>query len=185
MSSPWIIGTSCTLFLPALITFFKQSIIVFIIVFNAALYSTLYHITDEDDRYETYDVVFALLGVTIGLVVLALLSRKYKFYNWRVLIPVVFSIIASVIYFYHGTCHRSQDKIDEKSCTESNANYELYHSLWHLLMAGAGTALFWTPVDLKDSLDLTYRDVVFKISQEAESGFEKLVPMPPEVTKNQ
>lgn len=153
---PWVIASSALFFIPAVLAFFTQSLIVTIIFVNSATFSTLYHVKNEK-QYADLDVVWASLAVAVALVMLAILSLHHAPWNWRVLLPVVFGVAGFVLYFSGG---QASDTCD----IENDGDYDVFHSLWHLFVAMAGTTLVLTPVDLSES-QLSYLDLAKKISK--------------------
>jgi uncharacterized membrane protein YfcA len=149
MANGFVIASSAFLFIPTFISFFRQSLIVTIILLNSAIFSTLYHLSDEKD-YETFDLIWASLAILIGLLLLAALARKYPPWNWRIFMPFALSTAAFVIYFVEGSASTTED-------TDSS-HYDLWHSLWHLLIGLAGLFLVWTPVNLADA-NISYADL--------------------------
>jgi hypothetical protein len=140
-SQQWVLASSGLFFLPAAISVFTQSVVVTLIYAGSALFSLLYHCTQEE-QYGDVDLQMAIMAILISLVLLSVVANKYSWTSWRVLLPVVFGVIGMAIYFLEGqSCSIVHDK----------ENYRLYHSLWHLLMAISGTLLVITPVDLGDA----------------------------------
>lgn len=156
MTNGFVVASSAFLFVPTLVSFFRQSLIVTIVFFNAALFSTLYHTADEQE-YEQLDLIWASLAVFTALVLLAAIARNFPPWNWRVILPVFLGLTAFIIYFSAG---HSNDLSDTNS-----DQYTLWHSLWHLLVGLAGLFLVWTPVNLNDanvSYGELYQDIVRK-----------------------
>jgi predicted membrane channel-forming protein YqfA (hemolysin III family) len=154
MGHPWVVASSAFFFLPALISFFRQNVVVTIIFFNAALFSTLYHVHDQD-QYAELDVLWASLAVLTALTLLAVIAQHYAPWNWRVILPFLLGLTAFVLYFVGG-------QISETEEAEKRDDYELYHSLWHLFVGLAGLVLAWTPVNLAEA-NLSYKDLYSKI----------------------
>lgn len=158
MGDPWVITSSALFFIPAAVSVFSQSLIVTIIYTNAAIFSTLYHSSSENN-YSEMDVIWASLAVFISLVILAIVAMYLPATHWRVWVPLVLGVTAFVIYFVQGQRCTNE-------CTDTdNDNYVLYHSLWHLFVALAGIFLVITPVNLADAVNLTYRDLGLKLFQ--------------------
>jgi len=44
-----------------------------------------------------------------------------------------------------------------------DANYDLYHSLWHLFVGLAALVLVWTPANLMDAAGHSYGEIYQKI----------------------
>lgn len=143
-SQTWVVASSALFFVPALIAFLRQSVLVAIVFINAAIFSTLYHIYDED-KYESLDVFWANMAMTVALVMLAVISIHYAPWNWRVLVPSVTGIVGLAMYFVGGQTVLSDGTVQE------DPHYDLYHSLWHLLLSIAGTVVAWTPVDFAEA----------------------------------
>lgn len=153
---PWVIASSALFFIPAVLAFFTQSLIVTIIFTMSATFSTLYHVKSEK-QYAELDVVWASLAVAVALVMLAIQSLHHAPWNWRVSLPVIFGVAGFVLYFVGG---QASDTCD----IEKSPEYDLFHSLWHLFIAMAGTVLVLTPVDLSES-QLSYLKLAKKISR--------------------
>lgn len=142
-TSPWVVASSALFFVPALLAFLRQSVVVAIVYINAALFSTLYH-ANAEQKYEELDVFWANVAVLLSLVMLAVISIRYAPWNWRVLLPSLFGITGMALYFVGG-----QD--ETPSVTQHDPHYEVYHSLWHLFMSMAATVLVWTPVNFAEA----------------------------------
>lgn len=158
MPNAYVVGSSALFFVPTLLSFFRQSIVVTIVLFNAALFSTLYHFSDETE-YENLDIIWASITVLMALLLMAILARRFPPWNWRVFLPFSFGLAAFIVYFTQGQARATEgsDELD----TDSNT-YILWHSLWHVLIGLAGTFLVWTPVNLADaniSYAQLYKDI--------------------------
>ena len=150
----WVIVSSALLFLPAILSFFRQSLVVTIVFFCSALFSTMYHANDENN-YEDLDLIWASLTILVALVMLCLIATKYVFWNWRVLLPLVFGVAGLLVYFLEGM--QSTDPLQK-----DDSHYDLYHSLWHLFIAIAGTFLVWTPVNVAEA-NMSFSEIYIKI----------------------
>jgi len=154
MGHPWVIASSAFFFVPTLLAFFRQSLLVTIIYFNAALFSTLYHVHDEK-QYADLDVMWASLAVLISLVMLAVVALHYAPWNWRVFLPFAFGIAGFIVYFVGG-------QASDTCVAEGDDDYDLFHSLWHLFVGLAGLFIVWTPVDLSEA-SVSYGELYMKI----------------------
>jgi hypothetical protein len=161
MPNPWLVASAASMLVPATLSFFRQSALVFIIITCSTLYSMLYHVMAESDRYELIDVIFACMAVTLGLVAMAVNTMYYPWYHWRILVPVVFSAVA-LMFFMLDVCDKPPGSAE--SCAEFNAMYVWSHSSWHVSLAIAATAMFWTRVHLGDIVELSYYDVMRNIA---------------------
>ena len=150
----WVIASSALFFIPTVISFFRQSIVVTLIYFFSALFSTLYHASDENN-YSDEDVMWAVLAIFISLVMLAILTLHYPIWNWRILIPILFGIAGIVIYVTEG-------QLSETPCDKADEHYAIFHSIWHTLMAISGTALVWSPIDLAEA-NMSYAQMYVEI----------------------
>ncbi len=151
-SHAWVIASSSLFFIPAIMSFFRQSLLVTIVFLCSALFSTLYHSSNEKS-YADMDVLWANLAIFTALVLLALIAVRYPIWNWRVLLPVVFGLIGLVLYFVEGQADPNHPV---------DVHYDLYHSLWHLFICLAGVVLVWTPVDLSEA-NASYAEIYIKI----------------------
>lgn len=106
------------------------------------------------------DVVFACLGVTLGLVAMAVNTMHYPWHHWRILVPVVFSSLALMLYMM-DVCDKPPGSVE--SCADVSDTYLWTHSAWHVSLAIATTAMFWTRVPLGEIMDLSYRDILRNI----------------------
>lgn len=138
-SHNWVVASAALFFVPATISVFTQNLLVSIIYFGSALFSTLYHAYDETQFVEE-DLLFAILAIVISLVVLAVIARHFSWYSWRILVPLLSGVTGVGIYFCQG----------QLSLPEP-ISYEIYHSIWHLLMALSATFLVFTRVDLSEA----------------------------------
>lgn len=129
-------------FVPTIIAFFRQSFLITIIFFNAALFSTLYHASNEEN-YEELDVMWANLAVLCSLIILVIVSKRYSPWNWRVLVPTIFGLGAFGLYFGYG-------RAPETTNTELDNEYNLFHSLWHVLISISGMFVAWQTCDLSE-----------------------------------
>lgn len=168
MGSPWVIASSAFLFIPALIALLRQSIVVAIVLFNAAMFSTLYHVNDQQ-AYAEMDVVWASLTVLISLTMLALLAARYPPWNWRIILPFLLGVAGIIVYFVGGQYHDSA----EMEADNENNHYDLWHSLWHFLVGTAVLLIVWTPVDLSEA-SMSYAELSRKIQR----NFTKPKPKP-------
>lgn len=151
-ANPWVVASSAFFFVPGLIAFLRQSIIVAIIFLMTALFSTLYHTSCEQD-YGDMDVMWASMAILVALLMVAINAMHYAPWNWRVLLPVAFGVTGVVLYVVGGQNTNSGGE---------PSNYDLYHSLWHLFIGLAGIVLAWTPVDLTE-VQYSYPDLYRKI----------------------
>lgn len=142
-TNPWIVASSALFFIPAILAFLRQSVVVAIVFINAALFSTLYHLSGEE-KYANMDVFWANAAVLIALVMLAVISIRYAPWNWRVLIPSITGATGMALFFVGG-------HDEDVSEIDRDPDYTLYHSLWHLFMSIAATVIAWTPVDFRDA----------------------------------
>lgn len=156
MANAWVVASSSLFFVPAFLAFFRQNIVVAIIFFNAALFSTLYHLNDETE-YEDLDVLWASLAVLISLVLLAVLARHYPPWHLRILVPFFLGVAGFIVYFVGGQMS------SDPAVTEDD-HYDLYHSLWHLFIGLAGAAVAWTPVNLAEA-NFTYGELYLDIAR--------------------
>ena len=154
MGHPWVVASSAFFFLPAFISFFRQSAIITIIFFNAALFSTLYHIHNED-QYAELDVLWASLAVLAALTLMTVIAQHYAPWNWRILLPFILGFTGFILYFVGG-----QNSSTEEA--EKSDDYDLYHSLWHVFVGLAGLVIVWTPVDLSEA-KVSYGELYLKI----------------------
>lgn len=152
MSNPWVVASSAFFFVPAVIAFLRQSLLVAIVYIMSALFSTLYHTSNELD-YGDMDVMWASMAILVSLVMLAIIAMHYAPWNWRVVLPVAFGVTAVVLYAVGG---------QNMDSTSKDSNYDLYHSLWHLFVGLAGIVLAWTPVDLTE-VQYSYPELYVKI----------------------
>jgi predicted membrane channel-forming protein YqfA (hemolysin III family) len=150
MPNAYVVASSAFFFVPALLSLFRQCIFVSVVLINAALFSTLYHVSNEKN-YEDLDVFWASLAVFVALLLLAVLALDYAPWNWRIVMPLLFGVTAFVLYFTDGQCQGDPCVPTQK--------YDLYHSLWHLFIGIAGIFLVWTPVDLSRAVRTTYADL--------------------------
>jgi len=127
--------------------------VVTLIYFFSALFSTLYHASDEKN-YADEDVTWATFAILISLILLAILTVHYPIWNWRILIPIIFGVAGIVIYVSHG-------QLSQTPCDQADTEYVIYHDIWHLLMAIAASALVWSPVDLSEA-NLSYIEMYKK-----------------------
>ena len=151
----WVIASSALFFVPAAISVFRQSLLITLIFAATALFSTLYHASNET-KYEEIDVFFACLSIILSLVMLALIAIHYAPWSWRVLLPVIFGAVGMIVYFLEGQASPDHSDLGD--------HYELYHSLWHLFIAIAGTILVWTPVNLGET-SLSYSELYLKMKK--------------------
>jgi len=151
---PWVIASSALFFIPTIISFFRQSVVVTLIYFFSALFSTLYHASDEGS-YSEEDVMWAVLAIFISLVMLAILTLHYPIWNWRIIIPIIFGIAGIVIYVTQG-------QLSETPCDKADENYAIYHSIWHVLMCVSATSLVWSPIDLSEA-NMSYAQMYVEI----------------------
>jgi predicted membrane channel-forming protein YqfA (hemolysin III family) len=141
-----LIASSALFFIPTAVSFFKQSIIVSLLYFFSALFSTLYHASNEQ-KWVQEDVIYATFAILISLALLAILTVHYPVWNWRILVPLAFGIAGLVVYVTEG-------QLDDITCDIATNNYSgQQHVVWHFLMAIAATVLVWTPVDLSEAND--------------------------------
>jgi hypothetical protein len=138
--NPWVIASSALFFIPGIVAFLRQSIIVAIVFLMSALFSTLYHTSGQID-YGDSDVMWASMGILIALLMLAINAMHYPVWNWRVFVPVVSGITAVVLYVVGGQNTNSGGE---------GSHYDLYHSLWHVFITIGALALTLTPVDLTE-----------------------------------
>lgn len=150
----WVIASSALFFIPTIISFFRQSIVVTLIYFFSALFSTLYHASNEGN-YSQEDVMWAVLAIFISLIMLAILTLHYPIWNWRILIPICFGVAGIVIYLSEG-------QLNETACHHADEQYSIFHSIWHLLMALSATALVWSPIDLSEA-NMSYAQMYVEI----------------------
>ena len=153
--NPWVVASSAFFFAPAVVSLFRQHLIVTIIYTNAALFSTLYHVHNEQE-YADLDVVWASLAVAVSMLLLAVLALHYAPWNWRVFLPFALGLAGMIVYFVAGQAFDAEEARTE--------HYEIYHSLWHLFVGLAGLILVWTPVDLREA-NLSYGELYLKISK--------------------
>lgn len=151
-SNGWVIASSAFFFVPGVIAFLRQSILVSIIFLMTALFSTLYHTSNEQD-YGDMDVMWASMAILVALLMLAINAMHYAPWNWRVVLPLAFGVTGIVLYVVGGQYTNSGGE---------PSNYDLYHSLWHLFIGLAGIVLAWTPVDLTE-VQYSYPDLYKKI----------------------
>ena len=148
----WVIASSAFFFVPGLVAFLRQSILVAIVFLMSALFSTLYHTSNEQD-YGDMDVMWANMAIFVALIMLAINAMHYAPWNWRVVLPLAFGVTGIVLYIVGGqNTHSGGEAV----------NYDLYHSLWHLFVGLAGLALAWTPVDFTEA-QYSYPDLYRKI----------------------
>lgn len=147
-----MIASSAFFFVPGLVAFLRQSILVAIVFLMSALFSTLYHTSNEQD-YGDMDVMWANMAIFVALIMLAINAMHYAPWNWRVVLPLAFGVTGIVLYIVGGqNTHSGGEAV----------NYDLYHSLWHLFVGLAGLALAWTPVDFTEA-QYSYPDLYRKI----------------------
>lgn len=151
-ANPWVVASSAFFFVPGLIAFLRQSIIVAIVFLMSALFSTLYHTSNEKD-YSDMDVMWANMAILVALLMLAINAMHYAPWNWRVIWPLAFGVTGMVLYIVGGQNTTSGGESD---------HYDLYHSLWHLFVGLAGIILAWTPVDFSE-MQYSYPDLYRKI----------------------
>lgn len=142
MGDGFVIASSALFFVPALISAFRQQLIVTITFTGAALFSTLYHSYNEQEFTEL-DVIWASLAILVALLMLAVLVRHYRPWHWRVSLPLALGLTALILYFVEGR-NSTSNSVDP-------SHYNLYHSLWHLFVALSALVLVWTPVDLRET----------------------------------
>lgn len=147
MANPWVIASSTTFFVPALVASCYQSILVAIVFFNAALFSTMYHAYGEN-RYESLDIIWASLALLLALMLIAVLVKRFGVWSWQVLLPMLMGSTAIVLYLTEGNITGNMRP----------SEYETFHSLWHVLSSIAVTLLAMHPVRLSE-LDVTYPEV--------------------------
>jgi len=141
----WVIASSALFFIPTIVSFFRQSIVVTLIYFFSALFSTLYHASDEGS-YADEDVMWAVLAIFISLIMLAILTLHF---------PIIFGIAGIVIYLTEG-------QLSETPCDKADENYAIFHSIWHVLMMFSGLCLVWTPIDLSEA-NMSYAQMYVEI----------------------
>ena len=130
--------------------------LVFIVLLLSATFSTLYHVNYEQE-YSDLDVIWASLAIVVALIMLAVFAMKYAPWNWRVMLPLVFGLTGLIIYFVGGHASGNCAAVIE------DANYDLYHSLWHLFVGLAALVLVWTPANLMDAAGHSYGEIYQKI----------------------
>lgn len=150
-ANAWVVASSAFFFVPGLVAFLRQSILVAIVFLMSALFSTLYHTSNEQD-YGDMDVMWASMAIFIALLMLAINAMHYAPWNWRVILPLAFGVAGIVLYVVGG----------QKTTSGEAVNYDLYHSLWHLFVGLAGLVLAWTPVDFTE-VQYSYPDLYRKI----------------------
>lgn len=138
-SHTWVIASSGLFFLPGAVALFRQSLIVSIILLASALFSTLYHASTETS-YAELDVFFASLALMVAVVMLLIVASRYGVLSWRFFCPFSLGLAGLIIYFVEGQFDPVQPKAFQ--------HYDLFHSLWHLLLSIAAFILVLTPVDL-------------------------------------
>lgn len=131
--------SGASLFLAAGVSFFYQPAFVTIILFMSAYFSTLYHESDEQ-MYITEDLIFAFMGFVLVFTMIIILAVKHGIFNYRVLIPLVFGIIAISFFLGGGSDFDETDNITPE-------NYETYHSLWHIFTSLAAISVVVQDVD--------------------------------------
>jgi hypothetical protein len=114
--------TNTFFFIPPFILTLKGYHIFSIILFLAALFSTLYHESNQT-RFVELDMVFASLSIFIILYLYLFICLKiYHPLSHQILLPLIFGILSLVVYFIKGDHH--YDDLEY---------YSFYHSCWHML----------------------------------------------------
>jgi len=155
LGNPFTIASAASLFVPALVAVWKQPFVVSGILMAAAGISTMYHVYDES-AFLMQDMIASTGAALLTLMMWLLIASRYRFTSWRVWMPAVTFSAGLVLYFLTGTSTSDTHPNDIK-------NYELYHTIWHLLGSLAALAVVLTPIDLmraqQDSLAQIGRDV--------------------------
>lgn len=134
MNKNWLLTSSAALYIPTLISLFTQHVLVFLILFFSSTVSLLYHLKDERDFLEEDVTASILLGIVM---ILALFIRFITVgpFHWLFWGPLLL-LIPSLVFFF----------LVRKNTIEEDENYDLYHSLWHFLIAGVISLLVIKPV---------------------------------------
>jgi hypothetical protein len=127
------------MFVPALISLYTQPVAISVILFMAAIFSTLYHLSNEC-RHATSDEIWASLTVMVILVLGLRLTAELGFFHWRVLAIFSTGITAFVAYLTHGS---------REDTSVTTFKYELWHSIWHTLAAFAATLVVMKKSDIQ------------------------------------
>ena len=154
MVEPALVSTAALLYVPTTVAFFRQSILVHLIYFTTATLALWRHLHPSSDEYLILEGSFAILAVTVSLVILAAIQKKYGFRSWRTLGPAVTGIAATALYFLKSNCG-----FGNPEC-RSTSEFVVGHSVWHGLLALSGTLLTVTPVDFPKTLQSTYWDIL-------------------------
>jgi hypothetical protein len=149
----FVVGSAASLFLPAVISLYTQPFFVSLVLLLAALFSTLYHESDET-TYATADEITALIAFLLVFVMLTLLAVKYGIFSRRVVIPFVFGAVAVGFYLFGN---------DQEGDGLTTRAEDINHSIWHI-----GTTLAATFIVIQRDIPwnkITARYVDFKKGQ--------------------
>lgn len=138
-SHTWVIASSGLFFIPAVVALFRQSLLISIILLSSALFSTLYHASTETS-YAELDVFFASLALIIAVIMLLIVASRYGVLSWRFFCPFSLGLAGLIVYFVEGQFDPVRP--------QASCHYDLFHSLWHLLLSIAAFILVMTPVDV-------------------------------------
>jgi hypothetical protein len=130
--------SSALMFIPAAISLYTQPVIISVVLLLAAIFSTLYHLSNECN-HATSDEIWASLTLMILLVLSLRLSAELGFLHWRVIGVFAFGITAIVAYMTHGSRHDT---------SVTSRRYELWHSIWHTLAAASATLIIMRKSDI-------------------------------------
>ncbi len=135
--------SSALMFIPAIISLKTQPIIFSVVLFMAAIFSTLYHLSDEAN-HATSDEIWASLTLMLILVMSLRLAAELGFFHWRVVSIFAFGITAIVAYMTHGC---------RNDTTVTSHEYEMWHSIWHTFAAAAATLVIIKRSDISFKSD--------------------------------
>lgn len=126
------------MFIPVVVSMFKQSMIITIIMGLAAFWSTIYHTFDEN-AFGDIDMIWANVTTGVILVLMTVSSIQYGIFSWQTLPSILVSLASATIYVVKGY---KTSEIDSK-------DYELWHGVWHLLAALSAFMLVIHPLDYR------------------------------------
>jgi predicted membrane channel-forming protein YqfA (hemolysin III family) len=166
----WTVVSAGSMFLPAIVSIWTQSVVVTLVLLTAAGASTLYHSHDESS-FSMYDVVGALAAGLLVLLMLLMHMRHYRLWHWRTGVPLLCFLGGLFVYSWRGS---AVGQVHPNHIEE----YDLYHSIWHVLGTLAALFTVMTPVDLKQLNDLFAATVFLDIWHLNTTGSKRLAVLP-------
>ncbi len=143
-NSPFVIASAASLFIPAALSIWQQSVLVTLVLTYTALYSTLTQVF-PDSSFAEVNKVWSTIGIMLSLILLALVGFHYSIWHWRVMIPMIAGLLGTISYGLVKT-----------PWVEDNI---LYESLWYSFTSVMFIMLMITPVNLSEAVTANYATV--------------------------